>query len=356
MHLAIGLSRYVAVRDNEAHATVAPFANGGGVELVPDTCFGVGRLLKGKRRSAALSKLLRSLGVTRPYILVQATTGLKAFARLLAHYPKQFARYQIIALPVGPAIGDDVAILKNDFSNLVELPHYLPPLRIAELISEAAGVVGTSLHLAITSTAMGVPIFRPSFAFEAKYAVLAQFKNSHAFDADGEIAAGWFEAKLAQRGPVSEMDEILARLDRHWDRIAACFAAGRQVPDIRAGILLQELSGLLESQSMQEVAAMAARDQRINQQSEVLSQHGQQVKGLLETLTERDRQVSRQTDAIRQRDEHINGLNATLAERDQEISLQKDSMTQRDEQIGQLTSTLTSRDREVGVLKNEVAQ
>jgi hypothetical protein len=102
MHLAIGLSRYVAVRDNEAHATVAPFANGGGVELVPDTCFGVGRLLKGKRRSAALSKLLRSLGVTRPYILVQATTGLKAFARLLAHYPKQFARYQIIALPSRP--------------------------------------------------------------------------------------------------------------------------------------------------------------------------------------------------------------------------------------------------------------
>ena len=92
MHLAIGLSRYVAVRDGHAQATIAPFASGQDINLVPDTCFGVARILDRKRRPEALAKLHRSLKVTRPYILVQATRGLKAFARLLAKASHAFRR------------------------------------------------------------------------------------------------------------------------------------------------------------------------------------------------------------------------------------------------------------------------
>jgi lipopolysaccharide transport system ATP-binding protein len=153
-----------------------------------------------KRRPEALAKLHRSLKVTRPYILVQATRGLKAFARLLAKHRARFAGYQLVALPLGPAVGDDVAILKSDLSNLVELPGYPHPLHVAELIGGAAGVVGISLHLAITAIALGVPVFRPAFAFEGKYSVLTEYTNVHAFEADGEIDPAWFEAKLAQHG------------------------------------------------------------------------------------------------------------------------------------------------------------
>jgi len=51
MHLAISLSHYVAVRDDHAQAKLAPFAGGRDIALVPDTCFGVARILDGKRPS-----------------------------------------------------------------------------------------------------------------------------------------------------------------------------------------------------------------------------------------------------------------------------------------------------------------
>jgi uncharacterized coiled-coil protein SlyX len=114
------------------------------------------------------------------------------------------------------------------------------------------------------------------------------------------------------------MSGISARLDRHWDRIAACFSAGRQTPNLRAGLLWQQLSGLLESQSIRDEAAMASRNQQIDEQEEAISRYDRRIDHLNEMLAERDQQVSRQTDTVTERDEHIHHLNAMLAERDRQ--------------------------------------
>jgi hypothetical protein len=82
------------------------------------------------------------------------------------------------------------------------------------------------------------------------------------------------------------MAEISARLDRHWDKIALCFSAGRQMPPRRSGILWQQLPALLE-----EADRIAERDEEIKQRDAVL-----------ET---RDQQIHQLEDAIAQHDEYI---------------------------------------------------
>jgi hypothetical protein len=160
MRLAIGLSGYVAVRDEDARKTLVPFAGELDIAVVPDTCFGLPRLLPDDP-SPALSSLCRSLQLDRPYIVVQATRHLEAFARLVARHRARFAGFRFLALPIGPALGDDATILGDAFPNLVKLPYYPDPLLMAELIAGAAAAVGVSLHFAITATAFGVPTFRP---------------------------------------------------------------------------------------------------------------------------------------------------------------------------------------------------
>ena len=196
MRLAIGLSRYVAVRDDDTRATLAPFADERDIAVVPDTCFGLPRLLQPNRPSPAWSRLRQSLQLARPYIVIQAAHGLGAFARLVAEHPARFAGYQFVALPVGPVLGDDAAILGDSYPDLVKLPDYPHPLLMAELIAGAAGVVGISLHLGITAIAFGVPIFRPTDASGGKYALLSGHSNVHFFPADGEISPAWLDVEV----------------------------------------------------------------------------------------------------------------------------------------------------------------
>jgi lipopolysaccharide transport system ATP-binding protein len=55
MQVAIGHSRYATVRDVPARDALARFANGTNIAVVPDTAFGVARLLEGRRPTASLA-------------------------------------------------------------------------------------------------------------------------------------------------------------------------------------------------------------------------------------------------------------------------------------------------------------
>jgi len=301
LRLAIGLSRYVAVRDNDARAMLAPFAGEQDIAVVPDTCFGLSRLLEPNHPSPALLNLRRLLQLTRPYIIVQATHGLDAFARLVAKHPARFAGYQFIALPVGPVLGDDAAILGNDYLDLVRLPDYPHPLLMAELIAGAAGVVGVSLHLAITAIAFGVPTFRPASASGGKYAVLSRHSNIHAFATDGEITPAWFEARLAQRAQGSEMSGISASLDRHWDKVALAFSPGREIPQRLSGLLWQQLPVLLEGTDR--IAApenvIAERDRRISILDALVIERDGQIVAVKASLDRMRAEVTKRNDWLR---------------------------------------------------------
>lgn len=271
MRLAIGSSSYVAVRDEPSRQALQPFAAGPEITLVPDTAFGIGRLVDRQRPSAELRSLRGTLGLTGRYVVVQATSGLETFARFARAHPHLFGECRLLSLPIGPVHGDGDACLGSDPPGVVRLPRWPSPLLIAELVGQATAVVGTSLHLSITALAFGVPVFRPAGSDGGKYAVLSGYDGVAFLPREGEIDPRWFEARLG-RGPVSPPARAaLDRLSVHWDHMAAALTGGpnpRALPAL--GRFWQSLPGVLESS--------------VERRPETVADHGP-------TVAEREREI-----------------------------------------------------------------
>jgi lipopolysaccharide transport system ATP-binding protein len=75
-------SKYIAVRDAASRRALTPFAHNAEINVVPDTVFGIANLRDDNvlRQCAALRQ---NIGLDKPYLVVQATAGLDAIARLL---------------------------------------------------------------------------------------------------------------------------------------------------------------------------------------------------------------------------------------------------------------------------------
>jgi hypothetical protein len=129
------------------------------------------------------------------------------------------------------------------------------------------------------------------------------------------------------------MEEISASLDRHWDRVALCFSAGRETPDRRAGLLWQQLPGLLELTSM--------RDDRIAHLEAVIADRDQQI-------TQRDEQIGRLNAALADRDQRTATLDALVAERDQQSAAAKSS-------LDRMGADVQARNEEVRALRNSTS-
>lgn len=319
---AIENSSYVAVRDETSRETIAPLAGGKNISVVPDTCLGISRIIDQKSPSSAYSRLRESIGLTKPYIIVQATTGLTGFCRFVERHRKRFPGYQFVSLPIGPVHGDNDALL-GDFTDIVRLPSWPNPLLIAELIGGAGGVAGVSLHLAIVALSFGLPVFRPQSEFEGKYEWLSPFETVYPFPDDGDIDPIWFEQTLARRGPGPVLPEAFRALDVHWDTVAACFSTshkGTQTSDV-FGAFAQRLPGLLETearsayelQSLRETAdrltaTIAERDQQISTRDAALSARDGQIAELTSAAIERDGRAADLARTIGERDIHIEQL------------------------------------------------
>jgi hypothetical protein len=159
-----------------------------------------------------------------------------------------------VALAAGPVLGDDDAIVLQDLPDVVRLPRGPDPLLVAALIEGAAGVVGISLHLAIVALAFGVPAFRPHQYFDGKYEALRRFRGVHPYDTARpfEDLRRWFLERLELAQGSSSIEDILQRLDAHWDRIGAVLASketSKTSIDVR--VFLQSLPGRWEAEAMQ---------------------------------------------------------------------------------------------------------
>jgi lipopolysaccharide transport system ATP-binding protein len=262
MQVAIGRSRYAAVRDEPAREALARFANGSNIAVVPDTAFGVARLLEDREPTAGTFQLGSVLDLSRPYLVVQAATGLDSVLRIIRNHPDQFRDFQLVALPIGPILGDRNEILTGSYPEILCLPHWPRPLQIAELIKGAAGVIGKSLHLAITAIAFGVPVFRPDTKFHGKYAILSSFDGVHSFAAAGEVAPEWLRQRLG-RGQIGPTQlNALAALDRHWDEIALAFTKDARNSHVATavGAFWQNLPNVLEDASLSMTLACRAEE------------------------------------------------------------------------------------------------
>jgi hypothetical protein len=245
MKLALEESRYIAVRDAPSREVLARFVDPGRIAVVPDTAFGLPRWLAAEP-SAELVRLLGSAGLTGPYIVVQAALGLEAFARFLQAQADRLEGLQIVALPIGPVLGDRATILPADLPGLVRLPAWPHPLLLAELIGHAEAVVGHSYHLAVTALSLGVPAFSLQGLSTGKYSALLGFDTIHQLEAHREPDADWFFARVGRSAPSPVAVGLLGRVAEHWDRVAAALREGARAPGPALGRFWQALPGLLE--------------------------------------------------------------------------------------------------------------
>lgn len=249
MKLAVSQSDYLAVRDEQARQLLAPFSPRTDIAIVPDTAFGISQLINPHQPSPEFLRLREALGLKRPYLIVQTVKGLESFARLVRNHPQVFANYQLVALPVGPVLGDDAAVLKTDLPEIICLQQWPSPLLMAELISGATAAIGISLHLSITALTFGVPMFRPSDFLYGKYEILSQFDT--VFHFTKPLSPEWFVARFKPVAVSQTMKVIQGQLSSHWDQVADLFAKGsssRKSKEALA-VLLQTLPVLLETSS-----------------------------------------------------------------------------------------------------------
>jgi lipopolysaccharide transport system ATP-binding protein len=269
MQLALASSSYVAVRDEPSRQALLRFASDSEIAVVPDTAFGIGRLVDLQRPSAELMHLRETLGLTGRYVVVQATRGLETFSRFARARRPLFEDCRLLSLPIGPAHGDDDAHVGSDLPGVVRLPRWPSPLLIAELIGHAAAVVGTSLHLSITALAFGVPVFRPGGSDGGKYAVLSSFDSVAYLPRGGEIDPRWFEERLGRRPTSAAAGAVLDRLSVHWDHMAAALAGGPNPKALPAlGQFWQSLPRVLEESADRRAATVddhvaAERDREV---------------------------------------------------------------------------------------------
>lgn len=245
MRLALGLSAYVAVRDEPSRATLAPFVEGDRVTVVPDTAFGITRLLRAEP-SDELRRLLRSARITKPYVLVQAADSMAWFPKFVKSGKRLLSGFEFVALPIGPVLGDDASNLPG-FRELTTWPD---PLLLAELISHAAAVVGHSYHLAITALTSGVPVFTWMDLSVGKFTALLDFETIYPLSAVQELGPAWFASRIGKHKPLAAVETKLRPLSNHWDRVATAIRNGTG-PSTAAAIarFWQSLPILLEAEA-----------------------------------------------------------------------------------------------------------
>jgi lipopolysaccharide transport system ATP-binding protein len=246
LQLALRESAYVSVRDEPSQAALARFADG--IEVMHDTGFGIARLVP-REESPGMRRVRKLAGLTKPYIVVQPVRWRDdGFPEFLKANRKRFANYQLLGLPIGPVLGDSCDFFGEAKSDFARLPFWPDPLLLAEIISNAAGVIGYSYHLAITALTAGVPVFTSVDLSAGKFTALAKFDTLYPMSSIHEGADAFF-ARLGKTTPSASALATLPALDRHWDRIADAIRAGRRETRPAFGRFWQTLPSLLQRTS-----------------------------------------------------------------------------------------------------------
>ncbi|MGA9770732.1 MAG: polysaccharide pyruvyl transferase family protein [Blastocatellia bacterium] len=269
MEQALQNSRYIAVRDESSQAVLARFVDKSRIAVLPDTAFGISRLIDERRPSDEFSRLRAASDLTDPYIIVQAIGGLDSFLRLVRDHSRLFRGCRILVLPIGPVLGDHESVIGDDLPGLVRLPVWPHPLLLAELISQAAAVVGHSYHLAVTALAFGVPVFCSADLSFWKYTALSGFETIYPLPKEAEIDPHWFTTRLGKTRPSQAAFAALDQLEHHWDHIAAILCEGATATQPALNRFWQSLPNMLEAADevnkllVQARAEIEARDDRI---------------------------------------------------------------------------------------------
>ncbi|MCX9149499.1 MULTISPECIES: polysaccharide pyruvyl transferase family protein [Pseudomonas] len=244
--LSLDHSPHIRVRDALSQSALAQVSPTAQVEVLPDTAFGLARLLDVQAPSAAFLALRASAGLTQPYLVVHAMWGLDSFLHLWRTHAGLFEDLQLLLLPIGPVLGDHESVLGEGLERSRCLPFWPDPLLLAELLAHAEGVIGHSYHLAISSLVFGVPIFCSADLGTGKYTALPSHGRIFQIRRDQPIEPQWFRAQLG-RQPLSQVTaHATEQLDAHWDRVAELIREGPRSTPAALNRYWQGLPGVLE--------------------------------------------------------------------------------------------------------------
>nr|WP_254705010.1 polysaccharide pyruvyl transferase family protein [Pseudomonas corrugata] len=244
--MALEQSQYVRVRDALSRDALAALTPQAEVEVLPDTAFGLPRLIDEQRPSAEFTRLREQSGLEGPYIVIHAVHVVESFIRMFEEHPQAFQDYRFLIIPIGPILGDDTALIAARLPGAITLSFWPQPLLMAEILSQAQAVIGHSYHLAITALAFGVPVFCLADMTTGKYTALAQFDSLHTLAEVTAVDPQWFLARLGKTAPSPLARAAADTLVGHWDRVAEIIRQGPTSSRPVLGAFLQNLPNLLE--------------------------------------------------------------------------------------------------------------
>ncbi|WLG98408.1 polysaccharide pyruvyl transferase family protein [Pseudomonas sp. FP198] len=245
--MALEQSRYVRVRDALSRDTLGALSQQIEIEVLPDTAFGLPRLIDEQRPSAEFVRLREHAGLTGPYIVIHAIHVVESFVKLFEDHPEAFLGYQFLVVPIGPVLGDDPSVIAGRLPGSITLPFWPEPLLMAEILSQAQAVIGHSYHLAITALAFGVPVFCSADLTTGKYTALAGFDTLHALPNVATVDPQWFLARVGKTRASPAARAAADQLVEHWDRVAEIIRQGKTASQPVLGAFLQHLPNLLEA-------------------------------------------------------------------------------------------------------------
>jgi len=242
-------SAYISARDAATQRSLQELAGEREVLLVPDTVFGIRDLQLRKQTNG------------RKYVVIQATPHLTPYAdsirRLLVWLKSQ--QYDVVLLPISPALGDDAAILKDILGASATVASWTDPAEAVNVIANAAAVMGVSLHLSVTALAYGVPVIRPFENTLTKYQPLHDLPGVFALEKYGEQPDPVHQA-IANGGERSEAIEgFCVTLGRHWDRIGEIVTTPQPKRSSKLAAFFQRLPFLLEEEPAAEHRSFLSR-------------------------------------------------------------------------------------------------
>jgi lipopolysaccharide transport system ATP-binding protein len=245
--MALEQSQYVRVRDTLSRDALGALTSQAGIEVLPDTAFGLPRLIDEQRPSSEFTRLREHAALTGPYIVIHAIHVVESFVQLFEDHAEAFQHYQFLVIPIGPVLGDDPSVIAKRLPRAITLSFWPQPMLMAEILSQAQAVIGHSYHLAITALAFGVPVFCSADLTAGKYTALAEFDSLHALPDAATVDPQWFIARVGKTSPSLAARAAADKLVEHWDRVAAIIRQGKTSSQPVLSAFLQNLPNLLEA-------------------------------------------------------------------------------------------------------------
>lgn len=250
LKVALEQSRYVRVRDTLSCDTLRAVTGDVEINVLPDTAFGLPRLIDEEQLSTEFTQLREQMGLKDKYIVIHAVRAvdvIEPYLKMFESHPEIFGDYQILVIPIGPILGDDSSPFIKRLPRAISLSFWPQPLLLAEVLSQAQAVIGHSYHLTITALAFGVPVFSLADLTAGKYTSLAGFDSLHVLPDAGGADAQWFIARVGKTQPSKAAREAADALVGHWDKVAEIIRHGKTSSRPALNAFWQNLPNLLET-------------------------------------------------------------------------------------------------------------